>query len=108
MSIAEQPRSPRRGVRQCDLEKTLEDQNPNVVIDARAIPEIDVAAAEKLRTFVKRLRERGISVVIAKAHLPLHEAAFRLGMQDALSEENYFPQLSEAVRAYEQQKASPG
>src|SRR5262249_625548 len=76
-----------------------------VIIDARAIPEIDVTAAEQLRTFVKRLRARGIGVVIAKAHLPLREAAFHLGMKDALSEENYFRKLSEAVKAYEQRKA---
>jgi SulP family sulfate permease len=75
-----------------------------VIVDARAIPEIDVTAAEQLRTFVKRLRERGIEVVIAKAHLPLREAAIRLGLQDALSKENYFPKLSEAVTAYEQRK----
>jgi SulP family sulfate permease len=77
-----------------------------VIIDARAIPEIDVTAAEQLHTFVKQLRERGISLVIAKAHLPLREAATRLGLGDALSEENYFPKLSDAVTAYEQQKAS--
>src|SRR5262245_608852 len=79
-----------------------------VIIDARAIPEIDVTAAEQLRTFVKRLRERGITVVLAKAHLPLREAASRLGIQDAFSEENYFPKLSDAVKAYEQQKAAHG
>jgi sulfate permease, SulP family len=77
-----------------------------VIVDARAILEIDVTAAEQLQSFVKRLRERGIRVVIAKAHLPFREAARRLGLQDALSEGNYFPKLSEAVTAYEQQSAS--
>jgi sulfate permease, SulP family len=76
-----------------------------VIVDARAIPEVDVTAAEQLRAFAKRLRERGIGLVIAKAHLPLREAAIRLGLGDALSEENYFPKLSEAVAAYEQQRA---
>jgi SulP family sulfate permease len=79
-----------------------------VIVDARAIPEIDVTAAEQLRTFVRRLRERGISLVVAKAHLPLREVAIRLGLGDALSEVNYFPKLSEAVAAYERQKASQG
>ena len=79
-----------------------------VILDARAIPEIDVTAAEQLRTFIKRLRERGITVVIAKAHLPLREAILHLGMQDALSEKNYFPKLSEAVTAYEQRQALQG
>ncbi len=79
-----------------------------VIVDARAIPEVDVTAAEQLRAFAKRLRERGIGLVIAKAHLPLREAAIRLGLGDALSEENYFPKLSEAVAAYEQQRAIQG
>jgi SulP family sulfate permease len=77
-----------------------------VIVDARAIPEIDVTAAEQLRTFVSRLRERGIAVVIAKAHLPFREAAISLGLGDAISEETYYPKLSEAVTAYEQQKAT--
>jgi SulP family sulfate permease len=79
-----------------------------VIVDARAIPEIDVTAAEQLGIFVKRLRERGIRLVIAKAHLPFREAAIRLGLHEALSEENYFPKLSEAVAACEQQKPSQG
>jgi hypothetical protein len=43
--------------------------------------------------------------MIAKAHLPLREAAMRLGLQDALSEANYFPNLSAAVAAFEQRAA---
>jgi SulP family sulfate permease len=77
-----------------------------VIVDARAIPEIDVTAVEQLQTFVQRLRERGIKFVVAKAQLPLREAATRLGLQEALSGENYFPKLSEAVKAYEQLNAS--
>jgi SulP family sulfate permease len=87
------------------------EQHPvkEVIVDARAIPEIDVTAAEQLRTFVKRLRERGITMVIAKAHLPLREAAARLGLEEALSEQTYFPKLSEAVTAFEkmQGRTSP-
>jgi SulP family sulfate permease len=74
-----------------------------VIVDAGAIPEIDVTAGEQLRTFVKGLRERGIGLVIAKAHLPFREAAIRLGLHEAVSEQNYFPKLSEAVTAFEQQ-----
>jgi SulP family sulfate permease len=75
-----------------------------IIIDARAIPDIDVTAAEQLQAFVRRIRERGIRVVIAKAHLPLREAASGLGLQSAFSEENYFPNLSTAIRAYESEK----
>jgi SulP family sulfate permease len=76
-----------------------------VIIDARAIPEVDVTAAEQLRDFGVRLRERGIRVVIAKAHLPLRETAAQLGVKDAFAEDNYFAKLSDAVAAYEQENA---
>jgi sulfate permease, SulP family len=87
------------------------EQHPvkQVIVDARAVPEIDVTAAEQLGTFIKRLHERGITLVVAKAHLPLREAAARLGVRDALSEQTYFPKLSEAVTAFERLQASvPG
>jgi sulfate permease, SulP family len=77
-----------------------------VIVDARAIPEIDVTAAEHLGVFVDRLRERGIRFVLAKTHLPLREAAIHLGLRDALSEVNSFAKLSDAVTAFEQQKAN--
>jgi SulP family sulfate permease len=79
-----------------------------VIIDARAIPEIDVTAAEQLRTFIGRLRERGIGVVVAKAHLPFREATIRLGLEDVLSEENRFAKLSDAVAAYEERHPPQG
>jgi SulP family sulfate permease len=80
-----------------------------VIVDARAIPDIDVTAAEQLRAFAVRLRGRGIKVVIAKAHLPLREAMTRLGLEDALSEKTYFAKLSDAVIAYEKEGSStPG
>jgi hypothetical protein len=65
-----------------------------------------VTAAEQLQTFVKRLRERGIKIVIAKAQLPLRQSAIGLGLKDAFSEENYFPKLSEAVVSYERRPSS--
>jgi SulP family sulfate permease len=79
-----------------------------VILDARAVPEIDVTAAEQLRTFVTRLRERGIEVVIAEAHLPLREAAIGLGLGDAFAEGSYFPRVTDAVKAFEQQQGQRG
>ena len=71
-----------------------------VILDARAIPEIDVTAAEQLRACVERLRKRGITFVVAKAHLPLREAAVRLGLQEWFAEEAHFSQLPDAVAAF--------
>jgi SulP family sulfate permease len=72
-----------------------------VIVDARAIPNMDVTAVEQLRSCFQRLRERGITVVVAKAQLPLREAARRLGLQDLVTEETYFAKLSDAVAAFE-------
>jgi SulP family sulfate permease len=72
-----------------------------VVVDARAISEMDVTAAEQLQTYVERLRTRGIKFVIAKAQLPLRDAVSRLGLRDALSDEGHFPKLSEVVNEFE-------
>src|SRR5262249_36667483 len=51
-----------------------------IILDARPIPEIDVPAAEEMRDYVKGLRDRDIRFVVAKAHLPLRDAAIQLGL----------------------------
>jgi SulP family sulfate permease len=79
-----------------------------VILDARAIPEIDVTAAEQLRMFVTRLCERGITFVVAKAHLPLRQAAVGLGLQEWFSEQAHFAQLPDAVTAFEVHRAGGG
>jgi SulP family sulfate permease len=79
-----------------------------VILDARAIPEIDVTAADQLRAFVTRLRERGIGFVVAKAHLPLRQAAIGLGLQEWFSEQAHFSQLPDAVKAFEEHQAGGG
>src|SRR5262249_14952895 len=79
-----------------------------VILDARAIPEIDVTAAEQLRTFIQQLRERGIAFAVAKAHLPLREAAIRLGLGEWFSEQAHFSQLSDAVAAFLEQAPEHG
>jgi SulP family sulfate permease len=79
-----------------------------VILDARAIPEIDVTAAEQLRTFVTHLGERGITFVVAKAHLPLREAAIRLGLQEWFGEQAHFSQLPDAVAAFTEQSSQQG
>jgi SulP family sulfate permease len=79
-----------------------------IIVDARAIPAVDVTAAEQLRTFVAKLRDRGIRLVVAEAHLPLREAATHLGMKDAFPEETYFPRVTDAVAEFERQEAPTG
>lgn len=73
-----------------------------VILDARAVPDIDVTSAQVLCDYFRRLHERGIKVVITQAHLPLREAAMGLGLNAMMKEISYIPLLSDAVLAYEQ------
>jgi SulP family sulfate permease len=75
-----------------------------VIVDARAIPSIDITAAEQLRDYVARLRARGIEVVVAKAHLPLRKTIE--SVSDGLKLERHFNQLSDAVAAFRKQSAA--
>ncbi|HEY7001595.1 MAG TPA: SulP family inorganic anion transporter [Candidatus Udaeobacter sp.] len=77
-----------------------------VILDARAVPSVDITAAEQLREFVARLRSRGIEVVIAKAHLPLREAVSAIG-GSVFDDHHHFSQLADAVAAFEKSSAKP-
>jgi sulfate permease, SulP family len=73
----------------------------HVILDARAITDIDVTAVEQLHSYFKRLRQRGITLAFAKAQLPLRQAAKHLGFDDVIAEGTYFQKLSAAVLAFE-------
>jgi SulP family sulfate permease len=69
-----------------------------VILDARAMPSMDITAAEQVRDYVAGLRARGIEFVIAKAHLPLRETVSAVG--GTLNECLQFSQLADAVAAF--------
>ena len=79
-----------------------QEQDPvrQVILDARAIPSIDITAAEQMREYVARLRARGIEFVVAKAHLPLRETLSAVAGH-ALEHRKSFSQLADAVAAFE-------
>jgi SulP family sulfate permease len=75
-----------------------------VIVDARAIPSIDITAAEQLSEFVVGLHERGINFVMAKAHLPLRETI--ASISGALDGCCRFSQLADAVAAFKGEMSS--
>ena len=75
-----------------------------VILDARAIPSVDITAAEQLREYVERLRSRGIEFVVAKAHLPLRKTLSAVG-GGALDQHKHFSQLADAVAAFKNPSA---
>jgi anti-anti-sigma regulatory factor len=74
-----------------------------LIIDARAIPSIDITAAEQLGQFFTRLRDRGIEVAVVKAHLPLRETVSAMGV--VLDSCWRFSQLADAVAAFREEAA---
>lgn len=79
-----------------------------VIIDARAMPSVDFTAAEKLRPFFQKLKDQGIELAIARAHLPLREVNFNAGMGPIFSDDEIFIRVSDAVRAYTEQQENKG
>jgi SulP family sulfate permease len=76
-----------------------------IILDARAIPSIDLTAAEQLRDYVESLHERGITLVIAKAHLPLREMLAALE-SNFLDGREQFGQLADAVAVFQAARRS--
>ena len=74
-----------------------------VVIDARAIPSVDFTAREKLRPFFQKLRNRGLELGVARAHLPLRDLSLRTGMEPMFRDDEIFVRVSDAVRDFVQQ-----
>jgi SulP family sulfate permease len=71
-----------------------------IVIDARAISSVDFTAMEKLRPFLLKLKEQGIELAIARAHLPLREVNIDTGMEPIFSKDEIFVRVSDAVRGF--------
>jgi len=71
-----------------------------VIIDARAITSVDFTAMEKLRPFFQKLRDQGIELAIARAHLPLREVNLDVGMEPIFSDDEIFGRVSDAVRVF--------
>jgi len=71
-----------------------------VVIDARAIPSVDFSAREKLRPFFQKLKDEGLELAIARAHLPLREISLESGIEPIFADNEIFGRVSDAVRDF--------
>ena len=77
-----------------------------IIIDARAISSTDFTATEKLRPFFKKLKDQGIELAIARAHLPLREVTMNVEMARIFSKDEIFTRVSDAVNAYNERTHS--
>lgn len=74
------------------------------VLDAQAITDIDVTAAEALQGLHSELLQRGITLKIAHANPPLRNILARTGLAHELSEKNFFGSVHECIEAFQEEK----
>jgi len=71
------------------------------LLDAQAITDVDVTAAEALHALYAELQQRGIALKIAHANPPLRKILQRIGFAGEISEESFYPSVHECVAAFE-------
>ena len=72
-----------------------------LIIDAQAIPDMDVTAAQRFAELHRELRAQGVEVKIADAPRPFREELAKVGLSDALGSQQFFVSVKKAVEAFE-------
>jgi SulP family sulfate permease len=75
-----------------------------VLIDAEAIIDIDVTAAEAFSTLQRELERKGIVLAIARANHPLHHMLKRAGLIERIGAQHFYPTVRTGVQAYLEQR----
>ncbi|MEI8042494.1 MAG: sulfate permease [Verrucomicrobiota bacterium] len=77
------------------------------LIDAQAITEIDVTAAEALRGLKQELEQQGVAMKFAHANRPLREILVRIGFTGELGQESFFHSVHECADTFQARFNSP-
>ena len=78
-----------------------------LLIDAQAITDIDVTAAESLHHLMQELRQNGILLKIARANRPLRDILERNGVMQDLGPDNFFPSVHRAIEVFQLTAPAP-
>jgi high affinity sulfate transporter 1 len=70
-----------------------------VLFDAAAQDDLDITSAEALRSLYKGLKEQGIDIYLAEVHAPVREFAGRVGLQELVGDDHFYPTVDAAVQA---------
>ena len=73
-----------------------------LVIDAQAITDMDVTAAQRFAKLHRELGAQGVEIKIADAPRPFREELAKVGLSDALGSQQFFVSVKKAVEAFEQ------
>ncbi len=86
------------------IRNLVEDAGANLewlIIDAQAITDMDVTAAQRFAELHLEMLEKGIQIKIADAPRPLREELAKVGLSEALGSQQFFVSVKQAVEAYE-------
>ena len=70
------------------------------VLNAAAIVEIDITAADVLQEFQRELTANGIVFAMARTKQDLYQQLSRTGFVDRVGPERFYPTLPEAIAAF--------
>jgi SulP family sulfate permease len=73
------------------------------LLDAQAVTDIDVTAAESLHALREELQQKGIALKIAHANRPFRDILERTGLAREIDENNFFGSVHECVEAFQRQ-----
>jgi SulP family sulfate permease len=76
------------------------------LIDAQAITDIDVTAAESLQNLMKELHGKGVVLKIARANRPLRNILERIGITRDIGQANFFPSVHKGIDAFLSQSSN--
>ena len=76
------------------------------LVDAQAITDIDITAAEALRALNKELQQQGIALKFAHANRPLRQVLERIGFTSEIGRESTYHSVHEAAAAFQAANAS--
>lgn len=77
-----------------------------VLVDAEAITDIDITAADTVAELHDWLAERDVTLALSRVRTPLHRTLTRTGLLERIGAENLYPQTSAGVRAFERHSYS--
>jgi SulP family sulfate permease len=73
-----------------------------LIIDAQAIPDMDVTGAQRFAELHREMLGQGIEIKIADAPRPFLEELAKVGLSEALGSQQFFVSVKKAVEAFEQ------
>jgi sulfate permease, SulP family len=77
------------------------------LLDAQAVTDIDVTAAEMLHALHEELQQKGIELKIAHANRPLRAILERTGLASELKADSFFASVHECVTAFQARPGGP-